>query len=74
MFSTTALQIKYIHGSEGTSHYLALDPSYKNPADTSETQGLIHLEVDLGHIKILFRVKTFHRCRRNLEWTDDVEN
>ncbi|THH20111.1 hypothetical protein EW146_g1190 [Bondarzewia mesenterica] len=30
----------YIHGSEPTSHYLALDPSYKNPADTSETNGL----------------------------------
>ncbi|KAJ7259496.1 carbohydrate-binding module family 1 protein [Mycena haematopus] len=30
----------YIHGSQNTSHYLALDPSYKNPADTSETNGL----------------------------------
>ncbi|TBU56575.1 hypothetical protein BD310DRAFT_931204 [Dichomitus squalens] len=30
----------YIHGSEPTSHYLALDPSYKNPADTAETHGL----------------------------------
>ncbi|KAJ3479555.1 hypothetical protein NLI96_g8972 [Meripilus lineatus] len=30
----------YIHGSQPTSHYLALDPSYKNPADTSETHGL----------------------------------
>ncbi|EKM51820.1 carbohydrate-binding module family 1 protein [Phanerochaete carnosa HHB-10118-sp] len=30
----------YIHGTEPTSHYLALDPSYKNPADTSETNGL----------------------------------
>ncbi|EIW81051.1 hypothetical protein CONPUDRAFT_104186 [Coniophora puteana RWD-64-598 SS2] len=30
----------YIHGSQNTSHYLALDPSYKNPADTSETHGL----------------------------------
>ncbi|KIP05155.1 carbohydrate-binding module family 1 protein [Phlebiopsis gigantea 11061_1 CR5-6] len=30
----------YIHGTEPTSHYLALDPSFKNPADTSETHGL----------------------------------
>ncbi|OBZ71411.1 hypothetical protein A0H81_08779, partial [Grifola frondosa] len=30
----------YIHGTEPTSHYLALDPSYKNPADTAETNGL----------------------------------
>lgn len=30
----------YIHGSQPTSHYLALDPSYKNPADTAETQGI----------------------------------
>ncbi|KAH7928411.1 carbohydrate-binding module family 1 protein [Leucogyrophana mollusca] len=30
----------YIHGSQPTSHYLALDPSYKNPADSSETHGL----------------------------------
>ncbi|KAI0075098.1 hypothetical protein K474DRAFT_1676653 [Panus rudis PR-1116 ss-1] len=30
----------YIHGSQPTSHYLALDPAYKNPADTAETHGL----------------------------------
>jgi len=30
----------YIHGTEPTSHYLALDPSYKNPADTQEIHGL----------------------------------
>lgn len=30
----------YIHGSQPTSHYLALDPSFKNPADTSEVNGL----------------------------------
>ncbi|RPD54645.1 hypothetical protein L226DRAFT_487992 [Lentinus tigrinus ALCF2SS1-7] len=30
----------YIHGSQPTSHYLALDPAYKNPADTDETHGL----------------------------------
>ncbi|ETW81699.1 carbohydrate-binding module family 1 protein [Heterobasidion irregulare TC 32-1] len=30
----------YIHGTQPTSHYLALDPSYKNPADTAETNGL----------------------------------
>jgi len=30
----------YIHGLGNTSEYLALDPSYKNPADTSETNGL----------------------------------
>ncbi|KAG6840981.1 hypothetical protein C0991_002871 [Blastosporella zonata] len=30
----------YIHGSQPTSHYLALDPSYKNPADTAETHGI----------------------------------
>ncbi|KAG6907872.1 hypothetical protein DXG01_007036 [Tephrocybe rancida] len=30
----------YIHGSAATSHYLALAPSYKNPADTAETNGL----------------------------------
>ncbi|KAK7681547.1 hypothetical protein QCA50_015279 [Cerrena zonata] len=30
----------YIHGSQPTSHYLALDPSYKNPAMASETHGL----------------------------------
>lgn len=32
--------VRYIHGTENTSHYLALSPSYKNPADTAETQGL----------------------------------
>ncbi|KAJ3811866.1 hypothetical protein F5876DRAFT_38639 [Lentinula aff. lateritia] len=31
----------YIHGTEPTSHYLALDPSYKNPADTAEVNGLM---------------------------------
>lgn len=31
---------QYIHGSAETSHYLALDPSYKNPADTAETHGI----------------------------------
>lgn len=31
---------QYIHGSQPTSHYLALDPSYKNPAMTTETHGL----------------------------------
>lgn len=31
---------KYIHGSGPTSDYLAVSPSYKNPADTQETQGL----------------------------------
>ncbi|KAI0775527.1 hypothetical protein BD413DRAFT_277411 [Trametes elegans] len=30
----------YIHGSQPTSHYLALDPAFKNPADTAETHGL----------------------------------
>ncbi|EIW59674.1 uncharacterized protein TRAVEDRAFT_46975 [Trametes versicolor FP-101664 SS1] len=30
----------YIHGTQPTSHYLALDPSFKNPADTAETHGL----------------------------------
>ncbi|KAJ3002635.1 hypothetical protein NUW54_g5743 [Trametes sanguinea] len=30
----------YIHGSQPTSHYLALDPAYKNPADTAEVHGL----------------------------------
>lgn len=30
----------YIHGSGPTSDYLALSPSYKNPADTSETNGV----------------------------------
>ncbi|KII86760.1 carbohydrate-binding module family 1 protein [Plicaturopsis crispa FD-325 SS-3] len=30
----------YIHGTGPTSDYLALDPSYKNPADTAETNGL----------------------------------
>ncbi|KAJ7688803.1 hypothetical protein B0H14DRAFT_3906788 [Mycena olivaceomarginata] len=30
----------YIHGTQNTSHYLALSPSFKNPADTSETNGL----------------------------------
>ncbi|KAI0270051.1 carbohydrate-binding module family 1 protein [Gloeopeniophorella convolvens] len=30
----------YIHGTQPTSHYLALDPTYKNPADTAETNGL----------------------------------
>ncbi|KAH0586244.1 hypothetical protein H2248_007496 [Termitomyces sp. 'cryptogamus'] len=30
----------YIHGSQATSHYLALDPSYKNPVDTAESHGL----------------------------------
>ncbi|KAJ7078628.1 hypothetical protein C8R43DRAFT_1053317 [Mycena crocata] len=30
----------YIHGTQPSSHYLALDPSFKNPADTSETNGL----------------------------------
>ncbi|KAF5385714.1 hypothetical protein D9757_005481 [Collybiopsis confluens] len=31
----------YIHGTQPTSHYLALSPSYKNPADTAETNGLM---------------------------------
>ncbi|KAF9019030.1 carbohydrate-binding module family 1 protein [Hymenopellis radicata] len=30
----------YIHGSGPTSDYLALDPSFKNPAITSESKGL----------------------------------
>jgi len=30
----------YIHGPGATSEYLALSPSYKNPADTSEAQGI----------------------------------
>ncbi|KAI0061411.1 carbohydrate-binding module family 1 protein [Artomyces pyxidatus] len=30
----------YIHGTQPTSHYLALSPTYKNPADTAETNGL----------------------------------
>ncbi|KAF5382777.1 hypothetical protein D9615_002911 [Tricholomella constricta] len=30
----------YIHGSQPTSRYLALAPSYKNPAITTETNGL----------------------------------
>ncbi|OCH89908.1 carbohydrate-binding module family 1 protein [Obba rivulosa] len=30
----------YIHGSQPTADYLALGPDFKNPADTSETQGL----------------------------------
>ncbi|KAJ7761532.1 hypothetical protein DFH07DRAFT_918236 [Mycena maculata] len=30
----------YIYGTANTSEYLALDPSFKNPADTSETNGL----------------------------------
>ncbi|KAF9468510.1 hypothetical protein BDZ94DRAFT_1304297 [Collybia nuda] len=30
----------YIHGTQPTSHYLALSSSYKNPAITSETNGL----------------------------------
>ncbi|KAF7798417.1 hypothetical protein EIP86_009638 [Pleurotus ostreatoroseus] len=37
----------YIHGSQPTSHYLALDPSFKNPADTSETNG-IRMTIDSG--------------------------
>lgn len=32
--------IQYIHGTQPSSYYLALDPSYKNPADTAETNGL----------------------------------
>ncbi|KAK7048412.1 carbohydrate-binding module family 1 protein [Favolaschia claudopus] len=35
----------YIHGSQNTSQYLGLSPSFKNPADTSETNGL-RLTVD----------------------------
>lgn len=31
---------RYIHGAQNTSHYLALDPSFKNPADDTETNGL----------------------------------
>jgi len=30
----------YIHGSAATSKYLDVSPSYKNPADTSEAQGI----------------------------------
>ncbi|KAF8895475.1 hypothetical protein BD779DRAFT_731825 [Infundibulicybe gibba] len=30
----------YIHGTQPTSRYLALSPSYKNPADSAETNGL----------------------------------
>lgn len=31
---------RYIHGSGATSEYLALSPSYKNPADTTDAQGI----------------------------------
>lgn len=30
----------YIHGSEPTADYLALSSSYKNPADTTDAQGI----------------------------------
>ncbi|KZS92183.1 hypothetical protein SISNIDRAFT_413319 [Sistotremastrum niveocremeum HHB9708] len=30
----------YIHGPGATSEYLAVDPSYKNPADTTDAQGI----------------------------------
>lgn len=30
----------YIHGSQSTSRYLNVDPSYKNPAQTNEQRGL----------------------------------
>ncbi|KAJ6559132.1 hypothetical protein DFH09DRAFT_1316892 [Mycena vulgaris] len=30
----------YIHGTQPTSHFLALGPAFKNPADTSETNGI----------------------------------
>lgn len=40
-FSNCIIILRYIHGTEPTSHYLALDPSYKNPADTAETNGLM---------------------------------
>ncbi|KAG8860821.1 hypothetical protein FRB96_003554 [Tulasnella sp. 330] len=30
----------YIHGPGATSEYLAVSPSYKNPADTSDAQGI----------------------------------
>ncbi|KAF4612099.1 hypothetical protein D9613_003637 [Agrocybe pediades] len=30
----------YIHGSAATSQYLGVSPNFKNPADTSEAQGL----------------------------------
>ncbi|KAF7314300.1 Carbohydrate-binding module family 1 protein [Mycena kentingensis (nom. inval.)] len=30
----------YIHGAQNTSRYLALGPAFKNPADTSEKNGL----------------------------------
>ncbi|KAJ6537476.1 hypothetical protein B0H10DRAFT_1898343, partial [Mycena sp. CBHHK59/15] len=30
----------YIHGTQNTSHYLALDPSFKNPAGSAETHGI----------------------------------
>lgn len=32
--------MQYIHGTQPTSHYLALASSYKNPAITTETNGL----------------------------------
>jgi len=38
----------YIHGTQPTSHYLALDPSYKNPAD-SEINGL-RVTIDSGAV------------------------
>lgn len=41
------LRSQYIHGSQPTSHYLALDPAYKNPADTAETHGL-KVTIDSG--------------------------
>ncbi|KAF9533167.1 hypothetical protein CPB83DRAFT_867135 [Crepidotus variabilis] len=37
----------YIHGSQATSHYLALDTSYKNPAISSESHGL-KMTIDSG--------------------------
>jgi hypothetical protein len=30
----------YIHGSAATSKYLAVSSSYKNPADTTDAQGV----------------------------------
>ncbi|KAJ6477372.1 carbohydrate-binding module family 1 protein [Mycena vitilis] len=35
----------YIHGAQNTSEYLGLSPSFKNPADSAETNGL-RLTVD----------------------------
>jgi hypothetical protein len=58
----------YIHGSQPTSHYLAVDPSYKNPAITKEARG-IKMTIDSGALwngQTMARTELIPQTKANL--------